>query len=158
MDTVLHIIAFGPKHYFGNKWYVLDGFVVFVTAVLEFVVHPLVHVDHSSDSEHARLLSSDEDSSSSHSSAETTTEAIAALLIIMRTWRFIRLVHGVAFSEKLRNDEIHKLEKEERMLETELTHAVEHDGKLASENERLKKRVLELEKRLEETIEKTTKV
>jgi len=114
--AVMHIIIFGPKHYFGNKWYVLDGCVVFITAILEFIVHPLVHSSHSSsDSSHRRsllrFLSDDSHSKASH--AEATTEAVAVLLVLMRTWRFIRLFHGIAFSEKLRNDEVHKLEKEE---------------------------------------------
>jgi hypothetical protein len=131
-----------PQHYFGNKWYVLDGVVVFFTAIIEFIIHPLVHASHTSESSDHRSLSSEDSSEAETSHQETTTETIAVLLTLMRTWRFIRLVHGVAFSEKLRNDEIHKLEKEERMLETELTHAVEHDGLLMKENGDLRKRVL----------------
>ena len=115
---------------------------MFFTAIIEFIIHPLVHASHTSESSDHRSLSSEDSSEAETSHQETTTETIAVLLTLMRTWRFIRLVHGVAFSEKLRNDEIHKLEKEERMLETELTHAVEHDGLLMKENGDLRKRVL----------------
>eukprot|EP00520_Triparma_pacifica_P011197 CAMPEP_0118659454 /NCGR_PEP_ID=MMETSP0785-20121206/15119_1 /TAXON_ID=91992 /ORGANISM="Bolidomonas pacifica, Strain CCMP 1866" /LENGTH=222 /DNA_ID=CAMNT_0006552557 /DNA_START=1 /DNA_END=666 /DNA_ORIENTATION=- len=120
IDTVMHIVAFGPKHYFGNKWYVLDGVVVLITAVLEFVVHPLVHHESHAPSGpcSSRLLESTPDDSQRHT--ETTTSSMAVLFVIMRAWRFIRLLHGIAFSEKLRNDEIRKIEKEEGQLELEL--------------------------------------
>ncbi|GMI19539.1 hypothetical protein TeGR_g10743 [Tetraparma gracilis] len=144
VDTILHIVAFGPKHYFGNKWYVLDGFVVTVTAILEFVVHPLVH--HETGGGGHRLLGGAAPSHGEEGSrAEETTVAVAVALVLIRSWRFLRLLHGVAFSEKLRQDEFLKMQGEEELLETELTDAVKHDKMLAEENARLRERVKELE-------------
>ena len=140
VDVVMHIVSFGPKHYFGNKLYVLDFFVVITTVVLEFIVHPLVHTN-SQRGGHHRSLSAPP-SGANHD--EATAEAASAIVALLRSWRFVRLVHGLAFSEKLRHDEHLKLAKEveeERLKELELEST---GASLSLENQKLRARIKEV--------------
>lgn len=134
VDVVLHVLAFGFRHWLSNRLYVLDGFVVAVTFVLEFVVHPLVHKEGGGGGH--RFLS--EDGEREDHSAERNTEAASLVIVVLRSWRFVRLFHGLAFSEKLRHDEHLKQVDERKGVEM-----VEQE--LEKEVEELKQRIRELE-------------
>ncbi|GMI11389.1 hypothetical protein TrVE_jg4954 [Triparma verrucosa] len=133
VDVLLHICAFGFRHWLANRLYVLDGFVVLVTFILEFIVHPLVHSGGRGGGH--RLL--EEEGGVGGGDAERNTEAAELVVVIIRSWRFIRLFHGLAFSEKLRHDEHLKQLDEKVELEN-------LEEQLKEENERLKARVEEL--------------
>ena len=129
VDVILHIASFGPRHYFGNSLYVLDFFVVITTCILEFVVHPLVHSGSHGNhgGGHLRHLSPSTSAPSSHANQEeVAADAAGFVVVLLRSWRLVRLVHGLAFSEKLRHDEhlklTHEVEEErEKELELETT-------------------------------------
>ena len=46
IDTLAHITAFGPKEYCSNKMYVLDGAIVLITFIVEFIVRPQIDIEH----------------------------------------------------------------------------------------------------------------
>ena len=108
----------------------------------------MVHVDHgaahgenSEEPAGRRWLSStageegSEGSASQDSSPETSTEVAIALLLTIRIWRVVRVLHGVAFSEKLRHDEHKKLTNEVKDEAAELRRLERENGELRREME-----------------------
>ena len=117
VDTIAHILALGLKKYCSNKMYILDGVVVLTTFILEFIIRPIVTIEHrefglEEEGEAEVEPEVEPKEGEQDNTAETLTKAAIAIVTLFRSWRIIRLVHGLAFSEKLRKDKELKVAEE----------------------------------------------
>lgn len=91
-DVLCHIYAFG-KEWFKHTAYVIDGIVVTISFVLDFVVIPICYGSHGSEDEISR--------------GELNTEIVANLIKVARLWRVIRIFHGTVMCETIRHEHHH---------------------------------------------------
>lgn len=104
LEILLKFTFIGPRHFL-NVWQFVDVIVVFSSFIMEIYFHVQEHAEEEADRAHALLdlelhnhVSEEDKGNHSHVSRVTATA-----LVIIRLWKFVRIIHAVAHAVEIKN-------------------------------------------------------
>ncbi|KXN72433.1 hypothetical protein CONCODRAFT_16181 [Conidiobolus coronatus NRRL 28638] len=158
-EILTKLLLVGPRYLF-NAWHLLDAIVVIASFVLEVYVLAAPHpfgapeggVDALSgesagagEAHHLMMNLIRRGGDGGHGGAKSAQKATAPLVII-RLWKFIRIIHAVAHSVEMKNKAIiEKIKKEHNECEAKIKFYTDIIKNLSQEVEDNEKKISELE-------------